>query len=130
MQSDTLYNTAKCCAKFIMPLTLNLPTGSVRLPCELATAQALKTALDRLMQSLKIVATPPTPAGKPTPQPNFEYQNFDRVFLEVFCNPNQYPSPYAAKVLLTVKDGEIRLVVETELTQMIEDVTQFLESAQ
>jgi hypothetical protein len=113
-----------------MSLTLNLPTGSVRFPCELATAQALKTALDRLMQSLKIVATPPTIAGKPSPQPNFEYQNFDRVFLEVFCNPNQYPSPYAAKVLLTVKDTDIRLVVETELTQMLEDVTQFLESAQ
>ncbi len=112
-----------------MQLTFNLPTGSVRVTCDRTIAQALKTALDGLMQSLKIVAAPPATSGKPTPQPSFEYQNSDRVFIEVFCNPNQYPSPFAAKVLLTIKDADIRLSAETELTQMLEDVTQFLESA-
>ncbi len=113
-----------------MQLTLNLPTGSVRLTCDRTIAQDLKTALDRLFQVLKIVAAPPATSGKPTPQPSFEYQNSDRVFIEVFCNPNQYSSPHAAKVLLTVKDADIRLTVETELAQMLEDVSQFLESAQ
>jgi len=108
-------------------LTFNLPTGSARVELTIEEAQAIHQALDRLMDQLKTVAKQPVPAGRITPQPVFEYRQTDRLFLEIFCNPNLYPSPFAAKVLLTVRDAQLRLTVETELTQMIEDVNQFLE---
>ena len=113
-----------------MSLTLNLSIGSIRIQCDRTLAADLKAALDRLMQSLKAVAAQPATGSKPTPEKSFEYQHRDRIFLEIFCNPNLYPSPYAAKVLLTLQDEQLRVVVETELTQMLDDVTQFLESAQ
>jgi hypothetical protein len=56
-----------------------------------------------------------------------EYRYTGDVFLEVFCNPNIYPSPFAAKVLLTLRDEKIRLTTEAELTRLIEDIEQFLE---
>lgn len=113
-----------------MALTLNLSIGSLRLQCDRALAEELKIALDQLMQSLKAVAAQPATGGKPRPEKPFEYQHRDRIFLEIFCNPNLYPSPYAAKVLLTIQDEQLRCVVETELTQMIDDIAQFLESLQ
>ena len=58
-----------------------------------------------------------------------EYRYTGDVFLEVFCNPNIYPSPFAAKVLLTIRDERIRLTTEAELTRLIEDIGQYLEQA-
>jgi len=49
------------------------------------------------------------------------------IFLEIFCNPNIWPSPFAAKVLITLRDDRIRLTTEAELTRVIEDVSQYLE---
>ena len=43
------------------------------------------------------------------------------VLLEIFCNPNIWPTPFAAKVLVTVRDTSIRLTTEAELTRVIED---------
>jgi hypothetical protein len=57
-----------------------------------------------------------------------EYRYTGDIFLEVFCNPNIYPSPFAAKVLLTVRDDRLRLTSEAELTQLIEDLNLFLEN--
>jgi hypothetical protein len=56
-----------------------------------------------------------------------EYRFSGDVFLEVFCNPNIWPSPFAAKVLITLRDERIRLTTEAELTRLIEDVNQYLE---
>ena len=76
------------------------------------------------MNSLKANAAV---SGKPMPKAAMEYRYTGDVFLEVFCNPNIYPSPFAAKVLLTLRDEKIRLTTEVELTRLIEDIEQFLE---
>ncbi|NJK30435.1 MAG: hypothetical protein HC940_09940 [Acaryochloris sp. SU_5_25] len=48
--------------------------------------------------------------------------------MECFCNPNIWPSPFAAKVLITVRDDRIRLTTEAELTRTIEDLNEFIET--
>ncbi|MBO3459637.1 flagellar hook-length control protein FliK [Aetokthonos hydrillicola Thurmond2011] len=111
-------------------LTLNLVEGSVSVSFSPEAAQELKAALNQLMQSLKAVAAKTTPSsGKVTPQPPMEYCHTGHVFLEIFCNPNIWPTPFAAKVLLTVRDANIRLTTEAELTRVMEDVNQYLEEA-
>ncbi|BAY32447.1 MULTISPECIES: hypothetical protein [unclassified Tolypothrix] len=110
------------------PLTLNLVEGSVSFSFSAQAARELKAALDELMVRLKNVAAKATPGGgKVTPQPPVEYRYTGEVFLEIFCNPNIWPTPFAAKVLLTVRDVSIRLTTEAELTRVIEDVNQYLE---
>ncbi|NEQ28972.1 MAG: hypothetical protein F6K28_60530 [Microcoleus sp. SIO2G3] len=106
-------------------LRLNLVEGSVSFSFSPAAAQDLQGAIATLMQSLKAVAT--KGSGKPAPQPPMQYQHTGDVFLEIFCNPNIWPSPFAAKVLVTVRDDRIRLTTEAELTRLIEDVNQYLE---
>jgi len=58
---------------------------------------------------------------------NLPLNHTGEVFLEVFCNPNIDPTPFAAKVLVTVRDERIRLTTEAELTRLVEDVTEYLE---
>ena len=48
------------------------------------------------------------------------------MFLEVFCNPNIWPSPFAAKVLITLRDDRIRVTTEAELSQLHEDISAYL----
>lgn len=110
------------------PLTLNLIQGSVSLRFTPEAANDLKATLGELMDKLKQVAARTTP-GKPTPQKPIEYQYMGDVFLEVFCNPNIWPSPFAAKVLITVRDDRIKVNSEAELTRILEDVNQYLEQA-
>lgn len=109
-------------------LTLNLIQGSVKFNFTAEAARNLQQEISALVESLKLSATP---AGqrdsRPKPRPSMEYQYTGDVFFEVFCNPNIYPSPYAAKVLLTVRDERIRLTSEAELTRLIEDLNQYLE---
>ena len=110
------------------PLTLNLLEGSVSFNFSPQAARDLQAAIDQLMERLKAVAAKPTPGGgKVTPQPPVEYRYTGDVFLEVFCNPNIWPTPFAAKVLLTIRDLNIRLTTEAELTRIIEDINQYLE---
>lgn len=110
------------------PLTLNLADGSISFSFSPQAARELKAAIDQLMQSLKAVAAKPTSgSAKVTPQPPLEYRYTGEVFLEVFCNPNIWPTPFAAKVLLTVRNVGIRLTTEAELTRVIEDINQYLE---
>ncbi|HBB32988.1 MAG TPA: hypothetical protein DDZ80_00875 [Cyanobacteria bacterium UBA8803] len=108
-------------------LTLNLAQGSVSFKFAPEAAKNLQTSLSQLMQSLKVATQAASGGGKPQPQKPMEYQFTGDVFLEVFCNPNIYPSPFAAKVLITVRDERIRLSTEAELTRLIEDVNQYLE---
>ncbi len=109
-------------------LTLNLVEGSVSFSFSPAAAQELKAEINLLMQGLKAIATNPTPGkSKANPQKSMEYQHTGEVFLEIFCNPNIWPTPFAAKVLITVRDSHIRLTTEAELTRVIDDINQYLE---
>lgn len=111
-------------------LTLNLGEGSVSFSFTPQAAQELQAAIAALMTSLKnVAAAKATPGTKAAPQPSTEYRYTGEVFLEIFCNPNIWPSPFAAKVLLTVRDDRIRLTTEAELTRLIEDVQNFLDQA-
>jgi hypothetical protein len=105
-------------------LRLNLVEGSVTFSFTPQAAQDLQGAIAQLMQSLKLVAGG---GGKTNPQIPMEYRYTGDVFLEIFCNPNIWPSPFAAKVLLTLRDERIRLTTEAELTRLIEDINQYLE---
>lgn len=107
-------------------LTLNLGEGSVSFSFSQEAALGLKGTIDQLMTSLKTAATQGS-AGKKAPQPSMEYCHTGEVFLEIFCNPNIWPSPFAAKVLITLRDDRIRLTTEAELTRLIEDLNQYLE---
>jgi hypothetical protein len=108
-------------------VTLNLLQGSVSFRYTTEAAQALKQEIDQLMQSLKAIASTVAGGERPQKQPTMEYRYTGETFLEVFCNPNIYPSPFAAKVLLTVRDDRIRLTTEAELPQFLEDLGQYLE---
>jgi hypothetical protein len=109
-------------------LTLNLLEGSISFRCSPEAAQELKAALADLMDRLKALAVQGSGSGsRPQPQPPLEYQQVGEVFLEIFCNPNIWPSPFAAKVLITVRDDRIRLNSEAELTRVVEDVNAYLD---
>ncbi|MDJ0568513.1 MAG: hypothetical protein QNJ53_05655 [Pleurocapsa sp. MO_192.B19] len=109
-------------------LTLNLVQGAVIFNFTPEAAKQLQTEISTLMQSLKAIASrTPSSGSRPTPQKSMEYQYTGDVFLEIFCNPNIYPSPFAAKILLTLRDDRIRLTSEAELTQLIEDINVYLE---
>jgi len=108
-------------------LTLNLVEGSVTFSFNPEAAQNLKAELEKLLQSLKVLAAQTGPGGKGNPQQSMEYQHTGDVFLEVFCNPNIWPSPFAAKALITLRDDKIRLSTEAELTRILEGVNQYLE---
>lgn len=111
----------------ISQITLNLLQGSVRFNFSQSAAQDLQAALKTLVTQLKAIAAQAPGAGKRTPHPSLEYQHTGDVFLEVFCNPNIWPSPFAAKLLITVRDDRMRLTTEAELPRMLEDLTQYLE---
>jgi hypothetical protein len=108
-------------------LTLNLVEGSVSFRFTADAARDLQQAIAQLMQSLKAVTQASGGGGKPSPQKPMEYRFAGDIFLEIFCNPNIWPSPFAAKVLITLRDDRIRLTTEAELTRVIEDVNQYLE---
>ena len=107
-------------------LTFNLVQGSVSFGFSASAAKDLRQEIATLTKTLKANATK-TGGGRPKPQPPMEYRYTGDVFLEVFCNPNIYASPFAAKVLITLRDERIRLTVEAELTRIIEDISQYLE---
>ena len=112
-------------------LTLNLLQGSVTFSFTPEAAKNLQQEINQLMQSLKAIATRASSSGggRPQPQKSMEYRYTGEVFLEVFCNPNIYPSPFAAKVLLTIRDERIRLTTEAELPRLIDDLGQYLEQS-
>ena len=109
-------------------LTLNLLQGSVRFNFSHTAAQELKADLTELVGQLKEIAAQPPGTGKRTAVPTMEYQHTGEVFLEIFCNPNIWPSPFAAKLLITVRDERLRLTTEAELPRIIEDLNQFLDA--
>jgi hypothetical protein len=108
-------------------LMLNLPEGSVSFRFTLEAAYELQTAITGLMEHLKTAVAQGGTAQKPTPQKPMEYCYTGEIFLEVFCNPNIWSSPFAAKALITLRDDRIRLSTETTLTHLVEDLNQFVE---
>ncbi len=107
-------------------LTLNLGEGSVAFSFNPDAARDLKAALAQLMDSLKVTASKP-PGTKAAPQKPTEYRYTGEVFLELFCNPNIWATPFAAKVLVTLRDDRIRVTTETLLSQLNEDLNTYLE---
>ncbi|MEM9213904.1 MAG: hypothetical protein AAGD25_06110 [Cyanobacteria bacterium P01_F01_bin.150] len=108
-------------------LTINLVQGSVTFQCSVEAAKAIQEDLSKLIISLKAASNSVGSGQRPQRQESLEYRYTGDVFLELFCNPNIWPSPFAAKVLITLKDNQIRLTTEAELTQVIEDINQYLE---
>lgn len=106
-------------------LVLNFATGSVSFPLSVTGAQELKTALDGLMVQLTMTAAA-APGGSPQAAMEFWHKQ-EGLSLEVFCNPNIWPSPHAAKVLVTLKANPLRLSTETELPRLMEDLGQYLD---
>ena len=116
----------------VSQLKLNLVEGSVSFRFTPEGARELRSQIAELMERLK-AATQNATAGralKVSPQKPMEYQYTGEVFLEVFCNPNIWPSPFAAKVLIVLRDDRIRLTTEAELTRTIEDLERFLEQVE
>ncbi|MBC6421697.1 MAG: hypothetical protein GDA43_09080 [Hormoscilla sp. SP5CHS1] len=111
-------------------LKLNLMDGSVTFGFTASAARDLQGAIGQLMQSLKAAAAKPASGSRVTPQPPMEYQYTGDVFIEIFCNPNIYASPFAAKVLITLRDDRIRVSTEAELTRVIEDLNLYLEQVE
>jgi hypothetical protein len=111
------------------PLVFNLASGSVSFGFTVSAARDLQTQLNQLLQILKAktAETAIGGGGKSTPHKPIEYQYTGDIFLEIFCNPNIWATPFAAKVLITLRDDRIRLSTEAELTRVIEDVHQFIE---
>jgi hypothetical protein len=111
--------------------TLNLVEGSVTFSFTPQAARELQATIAQLMADLKTTAstTMPGSTSKPTPKQVMEYQFTGEVFLEIFCNPNIWASPFAAKVLITLRDEKIRLTTEAELSRLVEDISQYLEQA-
>ncbi len=110
-------------------LTLNLSQGSVSFRFSLDAATVLQQDLNQLVQRLKAIAIQVNQKERPQKQASLEYRSTGDVFLEVFCNPNLYASPYAAKVLLTIRDERIRLTTEAELNQLVTDLEEYLAQA-
>ena len=112
-----------------VPFRLNLGEGSVSFSFTPEAARDLQAALAQLMASLKAVTAQATGggAGKVAPQPPMEYRYTGDIFLELFCNPNIWPTPFAAKVLISLRDDKIRLSTEAELTRIIDDLNLYLE---
>uniref|UniRef100_A0A832M3P0 Uncharacterized protein n=1 Tax=Oscillatoriales cyanobacterium SpSt-402 TaxID=2282168 RepID=A0A832M3P0_9CYAN len=108
-------------------LTLNLGEGSVSFQFSPEAAKELQASLTYLMDSLKATVTKTGVPTKATPQKPMEYQYVGEIFLEIFCNPNIWSSPFAAKALITLRDDRIRLSTEAELSRIVEDVNQYLE---
>ena len=107
-------------------LTLNLVEGSVSFSFSAESAKEMQNAIAQLMTNIKAAGVK-TPATKSKPQLPLEYRYTGNVFLEVFCNPNIWATPFAAKVLITLRDENIRLTTEAELTRVIEDLNQYIE---
>jgi hypothetical protein len=106
-------------------LTINLTQGAVTFNFNPEAAKKLQAEINLLMNGLKTIAS--HSSGRPTPQKPMEYRYTGEVFLEVFCNPNIYPSPFAAKVLLTIRDDRLKITTEAELTRLIEDLSTYSE---
>ncbi|WP_218080275.1 hypothetical protein [Anthocerotibacter panamensis] len=104
-------------------LNLHLAEVSVRVRLSVLEAEQLEALLAQLIERIKAAQ-----ANRKQPQAPVEYRQKEPLYLEVYGNPNLWPSPFAARVLVTLKGSEIHVSGEAELTRVLEDVQQFLEA--
>ncbi len=112
------------------PLQLDLPAGSLSLSLPPETVRDIQTALAQITEALKAVALQTSSSergSRPRPQRPIEYQHTGQVFLEIFCNPNIWPTPFAAKILLSVRDDRLRISSEIELVRLNECIDRYFE---
>lgn len=101
---------------------LNFATGSASSSLSPEAAQQWHKALQILLERLKI-------RSRQQPQEPVEFRYPTEDFsLEMFCNPNIWAGPHAAKVLVTLKTKVLRLSTEVEFSRLQEDLSQYLES--
>ncbi|APB34161.1 hypothetical protein GlitD10_1835 [Gloeomargarita lithophora Alchichica-D10] len=98
-------------------LILNLPEGSLGVAFSPAAAVDLAQQLHTLKHSWQNSPPPPRP------ELNFVYS--DNVYFELFCNPNVWPSPFAAQVLVTVRHPQVQVSTQIGLPQLLEDVASY-----
>ncbi|MCM1983569.1 hypothetical protein [Lyngbya confervoides] len=108
-------------------LTVNLIQGSVSFDFSTEAAQALQSEISALMQAFRTPAGPKTTGDRPQAKPSLDYRFSGPLLFECFCNPNIWPTPFAAKVLITLREERLRLTTEAELTQLMEDLNQYLD---
>ncbi|MFQ3678890.1 MAG: hypothetical protein SNJ60_00040 [Pseudanabaenaceae cyanobacterium] len=101
-------------------LILHFEGGAVTLQLSPGAARELQARLYDLIAQLQ--------PGPRRSLPPFEYRYTGDIFLELFCNPNLWPSPFAAKILLSVRDDRLRLSQELLLTQVLADLEVYLQS--
>jgi hypothetical protein len=104
---------------------LHLSDGSIAFACEPEAAHALDTALTNLLASFKAAVANNTQTNGALPP--LEFRHNGAVFFEVFCNPNIWPNPFAAKLLITIKDANMHLSTEADLAQLRDDLSSYLE---
>ncbi|MGY2753142.1 hypothetical protein ACVW0Q_001471 [Thermostichus sp. MS-CIW-21] len=104
---------------------LNFATGSASFPLSAEGAREWHRALQTLVERLKVGASGP----QRQPQAPIEFHHAaPNLYLEMFCNPNIWPGPHAAKVLVMLKTGALHLSIEVEFSRLQEDLSQYLES--
>ncbi|MGD1903616.1 MAG: hypothetical protein ACFB9N_15395 [Geitlerinemataceae cyanobacterium] len=110
------------------PLQLDLPAGSLTLALSPDTVREIQSALRDLNARLKAVAIRAVDRERrPQPERPLEYQYVGEMFLELFCNPNIWPTPFAAKVLLSVRDEQVRVSSEVELVGLNECLERYFD---
>jgi len=104
---------------------LNFATGSASFSLSPEAAQQWHKALQILLERLKVRSG----SSRQQPQEPVEFRYSTEDFsLEMFCNPNIWAGPHAAKVLVTLKTKVLRLSTEVEFSRLQEDLSQYLES--
>ncbi|MDX1977171.1 MAG: hypothetical protein SFT94_05815 [Pseudanabaenaceae cyanobacterium bins.68] len=112
-------------------LAINLTDGSVAIAFAREAALRLQQELTQLSQTLSQNSGQNSGQNRAKNSlPSLEYQHTGEVFLEIFCNPNIWANAFSAKVLLTLRDQQIRLTTEVELSRLLEDLAQYLEVAE
>lgn len=106
-------------------LTLHLAQGSLTFQFPTEAAVNLKADINQLMASMRAIAGD-SGSSRPASKQAMEYRYTGNVFLEVFCNPNIYASPFTAKVLVTLRDEYMRIISEAELPQLLADLDEYL----
>lgn len=96
-------------------LVLHLPEGAIKVVFSPVAAADLADQLQRLKYSWQ----------HPTPRPELNFVFNDTVYLELFCNPNVWPSPFAAQVLVTVRHPHVQVSTQMSLPQLLEDVASY-----
>ncbi|GAB4214302.1 MAG: hypothetical protein OHK0012_12040 [Synechococcales cyanobacterium] len=102
------------------PLVIHLDQGSLSLPMSPTEAATLDHALQQLMQAIQAAQRTPKVV-----QANLETRLRGTVDLELFCNPNIWPTVHGARILLTLKAPPIKLSIEVALTQFVADLSEF-----